>query len=123
MRAAWAEHFNLPRTDPRYLDASDDDVVFDLLVLQYRAGERRRSDPMQAQLDDVLRDPEGTRQAEEAFDRELEETGTLGARIRAFEKNRRAAEGLDPEPKPKDVTIRTPGGGKKRRHRRRGPPL
>lgn len=102
LRAIWAERYNLPRNDPRYQDATDEDVIRDLLVAMYRTAERRRQDPLESQLDDVLRDPTGAAEAERAFEASLTETGTLGARIRAFERARQVE-----EPEPVSIRIRT----------------
>lgn len=40
-RARWAAEFAIPRSDPRYLDATEEDVLRDLLVLQYTRGRAR----------------------------------------------------------------------------------
>jgi hypothetical protein len=102
LRAAWAERFGLSRSDPRYLDATEDDVVFDLLVAQYRAGDRRRLDPLESQLDNVMRDPAATAVDEAAF-LESFHAGTLGERVRAFERAR-SDQGDTPQP----IRIRAP---------------
>lgn len=87
MRALWAEHYEMPRTDPRYLDATEDDIYRDLLVFLYRSGERRRADPMAGQLEQVMRDP-GKAAAEDAAFADQLRTGKMAERMAAFERAR-----------------------------------
>ena len=47
-RTAWRLRYNLPANDPRVLDATDDEIVHDLLVQRYYAHLARREDPEEA---------------------------------------------------------------------------
>lgn len=48
----------LPPNDPRYLDATDEEILHDLLVQRFRDEALARAwDPKRAALEDALRDP------------------------------------------------------------------
>lgn len=85
-RGAWRLRFNIPRSDPRYLDATDADMLDDLLVAMIGEAERRReSDPRAALLEDAERNPEAYAEGDAALMRSLQEGGTLFQLIRANE--------------------------------------
>ncbi len=107
VRARWRQLFNLPRTDPRYLAATEDDMVADLLEAVYAEGDRRRADPEWRAIETYLRDP---RKAIDEDDDLADDatSGTLHERILAFERSRKVEEdggprvtSVKPKPRPK----------------------
>lgn len=88
-RAAWRELYNLPHTDPRYLEATEAGIIDDLLEAMYRAGERRRADPREAEMDRYLANPEASQADDAQFEEQMAVGGTLYEAALAFERARR----------------------------------
>lgn len=56
---AWRLHYNLPLTDPRVQDATDDEVVHDLLVLHFhRQKQRDEAEPERVAAEELASNPE-----------------------------------------------------------------
>lgn len=101
VRGQWRAHFQIPRTDPRYLASTDEDMIADLLEVVFLAGERRRSDPREREMERVLRDPDAARAEDDVLAAELAPGGRLYERAIAFERNQRE------DPSPRITSIRT----------------
>lgn len=81
-RARWAQLYNLPRTDPRYLDATDEDVLLDLVDRMFAAGMVRRADPRNRVAEEAARDVDKLAD-EQAQLRAMLERAKIGERVHA----------------------------------------
>lgn len=54
VREAWRRQYEMPMTDPRYLSATDDDVIRDMLLLKLADDRRKEA------LDAAKQPPKGT---------------------------------------------------------------
>lgn len=89
VRGLWLEHFGLPSTDPRYQEATEDDLMRDMLVAMYRAGATRRAhDPDSALLEQVEKSRGEFEAINDRLERALEPDGILMRQILAFEASR-----------------------------------
>lgn len=80
-------YFQLPRTDPRYLAATDLDMLQDLLEAMYQAGATRRAlDPDLAAMEEALRDPESAASFTDLVRAELQPGGKLLTQLQRFHK-------------------------------------
>lgn len=85
MTGLWQETFKIPRTDPRFLDSTEDDHLRDMIGVMYRTAEERRHTNKLAAATENLKE---VRVAHDRL-REAIETGVLGKRIQAFEQKQR----------------------------------
>ena len=105
-RAVWRARFGVPITDPRYLTATDADILHDLLVIAYQnAGERMR-DPQTA-LEHVAATSPDVLEAQEAEALEAAQPGgALNAGLWAMLKRQPKPKG-EPEARKRFRILRT----------------
>jgi hypothetical protein len=94
----WQEHYNIPRTDPRYLSSTAVDHLQDMYGVMVRNGvQRRATDKVEAAADHI----DEIVQAHERIRTSITE-GPMGKAMVAFEKKRNAK----PELETRIVTVR-----------------
>lgn len=76
----WRLYYQLPPTDPRWLDATEAEILHDLLVLRYHAEHvRRMADPAADAVERTARDPEKAEELVTSGAAFLADPGTLRA--------------------------------------------
>lgn len=76
----WRLYYQLPPTDPRWLDATEEEILRDLLVLRYHAEHvRRMADPAGDAVAQTASDPEKAEQFVASGRAFLHDPGTLRA--------------------------------------------
>lgn len=105
-RAVWRARYGIPITDPRYLNATDADILHDLLVLSYQHAQERMRDPQTALAHVAATSPE-TLEAQEAEALEAAQPGgALNASLWAMLK-RRPAPKVEPQGRKRFRILRT----------------
>lgn len=90
LRGAWRARFNIPRTDPRYLDATEEDLVDDLLNLQfYDFARRREYDPAFGLATEISGNLEHYKSTAEKIRLQLEPGGKLHDQLQKYQQKQR----------------------------------
>lgn len=97
----WADLFGLSRADPRYLDATDAEIIADLVTTMWRNAAKRRLDPKVAANEEAAAYPEAVAAVDDALRASLS-----GGRL-AEEIERVFGRRQQPEPPPKVKRVRT----------------
>lgn len=93
LRGRWRQRFNIPRSDPRYREATDEDILSDLLVGMYLDGaSRRAADPEAAAQEEAAARPALAIAAVSRLRQALSKGGKLFEAILRFESKRKRRE-------------------------------